>query len=135
MKNSVLFLAIAVLLMILMISPAIAADDTGAIKTQLSLQSAIFWAFAGVLLSFIIPVLAKYGVKINDARKSSQTINHSKEILDAATPYFFTAIQSFLIAVVVIAVVLSQGTPLNEWYIAFIAGYTFDATIQKVKTN
>ena len=143
MKYSVLFLAIAFLLMTVIISPVIAAndsaDDSGTaqpiVKPQLSLPIAVLSAFAGVFLSFIIPVLAKYGVKIKTLRENNQAVNHIKEFSDIATPYLITAVQSLLIAVVVVAVVLSQGTLLTEWYVAFIAGYTFDATIQKVKAG
>jgi hypothetical protein len=135
MKKVVFFLGTAFLLLMLTISPAIAADDTVVVKPPLSLPVAISSAFAGVFLSFIIPVVAKYGVKVKNLRRENKPVDHSKEILDAATPYFFTAIQSFLIAVVVVAAVLSQGTSLTEWYVTFIAGYTFDATIQKVKAG
>jgi quinol-cytochrome oxidoreductase complex cytochrome b subunit len=137
MKNAVFPpLAAVFLLMVFAITPAVAADDSGtAAQPALSLLNAIFWAFIGVLLSFIIPVLAKYGVKVATLRKDNKTVDHAKEIVDAAVPYFFTAIQSFLIAIVVIAVLLSQGPPLNQWYVAFLAGYTFDATIQKVKAR
>jgi hypothetical protein len=137
MKNAVFPpLAAVFLLIVFAITPAVAADESGtAAQPALSLTVAIFWTFAGVFFSFIIPVLAKYGVKVTDLRKANQTVDHTKEILDATTPYFFTAIQSLLIAIVVIAVVLSQGTLLNQWYVAFLAGYTFDATLQKVKTK
>jgi hypothetical protein len=53
--------------------------------------------------------------------------------LTAAAPYAFTAVQSFLIAIVVMGIILSQGSVLTKWYEALIAGFTFDATIQKVK--
>jgi hypothetical protein len=142
MKKVVFFLAIAFLLMMIIIPPAIAANDSAdddgtvqpIVKPPLSLPVAILSAFAGVLLSFIIPVLAKYGVKIKTLR-NEKAVNHLKEFSDIATPYLITAVQSLLIAVVVVAVVLGQGTLLTEWYVAFIAGYTFDATIQKVKAG
>jgi hypothetical protein len=40
------------------------------------------------LLSFIIPVLAKYGVKVATLRRDNKAVDHAKEIVDAAVPYF-----------------------------------------------
>jgi len=54
--------------------------------------------------------------------------------MNATAPYAIIAIQSFLIAIVVVAILLQQGTILTHWYEALVAGNTFDSTIQKVST-
>lgn len=102
-------------------------------QPALNVGIAIAWAAVGVFVSFIIPVLTKYRVQVDARILRNEAVDRSKEFVKAATPYVVTAIQSFLIAIIVIAIILNQGTVLNQWYEALIAGYTFDATIQKVK--
>ena len=122
------------LLSVLFIQSATAQETPGpAASPALDIYAAIGWAAIGVFISFIIPVLTKYRVQISALNAANLSIDRFEQFIIAAAPYAFTAVQSFLIAIVVIGIILSQGTALTQWYEALIAGYTFDATIQKVK--
>jgi len=109
-------------------------DTSGSAEgTPLMLQEAILWAFVGIFTSFIIPVLKKYAAKVIGVAKGNQTVDHWKEFWDAVSPYVATTLLSALMAVVVVAILYSENTPMTQWYVPFLAGYLFDATVQKVK--
>jgi len=95
---------------------------------------AIVCAAAGVLTSFIIPVLKQYAIQVKKILKNTEdSVDHWKELVKAASPYIATTLLSCLMAVVVVAVLLSEDTPMPHWYVPFLAGYLFDATVQKIK--
>ena len=132
MKNLVVVLLLAFLLIGFAVSPVLAQETPSPpVQPPLDVYIAVAWIFVGVFLSFFIPFLSKY--RVQTAGKTFDKIDHKIELIGAAAPYFITAVQSFLISIVVIAAVYYQGVVLTAWYQALIIGYTFDATIQKVK--
>lgn len=133
MKRILIACLVLLFLSVLVIQSAIAQETADPTPPALNIYVAIGWAAIGVFISFILPVLTKYRVQINALNAANLPIARLKVFLTAAAPYAFTAVQSFLIAIVVIGIILSQGSVLTQWYEALIAGFTFDATIQKVK--
>ena len=134
MKNLVVVLLLAFLLIGFAVSPVLAQETPSPpVQPPLDVYIAVAWIFVGVFLSFFIPFLSKY--RVQTLGKKFDEIDHKNAILGAAAPYFITAVQSFLISIVVIAAVYYQGIVLTTWYQALIIGYTFDATIQKVKAT
>jgi hypothetical protein len=93
---------------------------------------AIGSAAVGVFLSFIIPTLTQYQKQLSGKLPITNK-DRVAAFSNASKLYIVTAVQSFLIAVVVIAIMLSQETIIHYWYEALVAGFTFDSTIQKVK--
>ena len=134
MKNLVVVLLLAFLLIGFAVSPVLAQETPSPpVQPPLDVYIAVAWIFVGVFLSFFIPFLSKY--RVQTLGKEFAEIDHKNVLLGAAAPYFITAVQSFLISIVVIAAVYYQGIVLTAWYQALIIGYTFDATIQKVKAT
>ena len=134
MKNLVVVLLLAFLLIGFAVSPVLAQETPSPpVQPPLDVYIAVAWIFVGIFLSFFIPFLSKY--RVQTLGKKFSEIDHKNVLLGAAAPYFITAIQSFLISIVVIAAVYYQGVVLTAWYQALIIGYTFDATIQKVKAT
>ncbi len=111
-----------------------AADDSTAKKLPMHALLAIVYAFVGVLLSFLIPVLTKYAIQVN---KNGIVRRDRAEIFKLVAPYAATAFQALFIAVVVIAYTLSQKTVIgvDEWFVPFIIGFGSDATITKIKSG
>jgi len=110
------------------------ADDSTAKKPPMHAFLAIVYAFVGVLLSFLIPVLTKYAIQV---KKDGVVRRDRAEIFKLVAPYAATAFQALFIAVVVIAYTLSQKTVIgvDEWFVPFIIGFGSDATITKIKSG
>lgn len=172
MKSVVSLIAVTLLLVIMIIAPAIAADVTGtsvqptnttsqpagnavtgtadqpadaadsgtaekadtAEEPQLAKEEAILWAFLGIFFSFAIPVLKKYSVQIVKKLRepSGGSVNALQEVWKAASPYLATTFLSLFVAVVVVASLYSAKTPMPGWYVPFLAGYSWDSTLQKL---
>jgi hypothetical protein len=86
----------------------------------------------GILVSIVLPILRKAlppGTrKATGVRQFSYELYH--EFFQQAQPYLVVLAFSLLTAVVVIAF---TGDILNAPPAAFIAGYAWDSTIQKIK--
>lgn len=79
----------------------------------------------GVATSVLIPVLLALVPKA-PGRGMAATWPNIK-------PYVALGVVSFLIALLLLAFLASQGKELEIWWQAFLAGYAFDATMQKIK--
>jgi len=84
------------------------------------------YCFIGVVVSFVLPSVIKYVKELGVKQDRLYYLNILK-------PYAALAVASFCIAVIVIAYSLSQGATFTHWFMPFLGGYTFDATLQKLK--
>jgi precorrin-4 methylase len=92
---------------------------------------AILYAAVGVFISFLIPVLRKSVITVRNQGKTSLRISEeAKKILKS---YLMTAIFSIIAAIIAIAYLYANDSPINGWATALIAGFTFDSFLQKLK--
>ena len=93
---------------------------------DLSFGGQLVFVALGVVASILIPVLLAAVPKAGHRRNLSSLWDHAK-------PYVALGVVSFLISLVVLAFFASQDKELKEWWQAFLAGYAFDSTLQKVR--
>ena len=95
---------------------------------------AFVYAFLGILLSLIIPILRKLAVPepagAKDMNRPSWFVRHWPDI----KPYVLMSVLSLALSIVTVAIAMSQAMPIQRWYQAFLLGYFFDSTIQKFKS-
>jgi hypothetical protein len=113
---------------------AVFADNNqgGTPPVPLSIYWIISLCALGVIASFILPILIKFtkGVTNTDPNLTFKSRTKTLEFIKA---YGAIAIVSFIIAIIVVAYSQSQGVVFAEWWAPFLAGYTFDSTLQKLK--
>lgn len=86
----------------------------------------------GVLLSFIIPVLSisvKKQFNVGGPAGFGGIGLLARTIWQQAKPYATLAVLSLAVAIVIIAF---SGDSLKTWQLAFLAGYAWDSTLQKI---
>jgi hypothetical protein len=83
----------------------------------------------GVFVSIVLPLLKALLPKptTTTLSKSAGSVLWTK-----AKPYVITGVFSLVVAVIVVAV---MGDTINNWQKAILAGYTADATLQKLTTS
>lgn len=79
----------------------------------------------GILVSVALPLIRAMLPK-------PPTALAGKSFYERTRPYFVTALFSLVVALIVVA---WMGDSLDSWRTAFIAGYTWDSTLQKLTTG
>lgn len=110
---------------------AVSAGSTPPASSQTTQQPLSFWriylyCFIGVIVSFVLPIVIKYTKDLGRTRDRDQ-------YLEVIRPYAGLVVASVCITFIIIAYSLSQGAIFTQWYMPFLGGYTFDATLQKLK--
>ena len=77
----------------------------------------------GIFISMVIPII----MKIIGSDERSLSV-----IWKIIKPYLLIAILSFLVGIIIYALV---GNTISDWKAAILAGYAWDSTLQKVGTN
>ena len=90
------------------------------------------YCVAGVALSILIPILRKAIPQAGGHPQSAENwfVRLARAFWQAAKPYVIIFLFSLAVGVVV---VVFGGNSLNDPGKAFLAGYAWDSTIQKIK--
>jgi hypothetical protein len=105
------------------LSPSI--DDGG-----LGLPSAILLCALGVLISILIPVVRKAAGIGAGAEVAGES--PFATLWELIRPYALYAFLSLLVSIVLIAFSIAGGQRAFQWWEAFLLGYAWDSTLQKV---
>jgi len=94
----------------------------------MSNEETFVWILVGVIASVVVPVVARW---LSEAVRAAEERTGLWEIL---VPYLKWGLASLIISTVVWFVVTAAGTRLvPDRFTAFLYGYAWDATLQKVK--
>lgn len=98
------------------------------------------WVAAGVAVSIILPLIrpllpspqAQVLAKKKGLSFWERFCDWATKVWRVARPYVVTGIFSLIISLLVLAYF---GENLKTWQAAFLAGYAFDSTLQKITTG
>jgi len=81
---------------------------------------AFLWILAGVGSSLLIPVIRQLAFPSGGAAKG---VSFAARVWPIARPYLFLGILSVLLALVTLAVAMSNGVTFGRWHQGFLVGY------------
>ncbi len=79
----------------------------------------------GIAISVILPILREYLPKPTKERDV-------RAVWSIAKPYLVLGVFSLIVGLLIVA---AGGETLEDWKVAFIAGYAWDSTLQKLSNR
>jgi len=89
------------------------------------------WFVVGIVFSVIVPIVAKW---LRAAQKKAlPSASFLQQVWGIAGPYVKIAVASLIVGFVLLAMYRSGGgKAIEAWYQAFLYGYAWDSTLQKI---
>lgn len=89
------------------------------------------WFVVGIVFSVIVPIVAKWLRAVQTKTLPVGTI--WSQVWEIAGPYVKIAVASLIVGFVLLAMYRSGGgQDIKAWYQAFLYGYAWDSTLQKI---
>lgn len=89
------------------------------------------WIAVGVILSILVPWAVK---ALKEAMpKEDRVEGWSRQAWKFLKPYLWVALASLVVGFVTLAGIRQTGGSFKNWWEPMLAGYLYDATLQKIK--